>query len=145
MEIYKINNKQDIKTILFEFKDDLFDKTITNGQLEKLSAKFAKVATFIVLRENVNYSLGYVAIYCNNMKNYTAFISMIVVKSIYHHRGLGTILIEEAIKYAKASGMRRIVLDVAKDNKIAFQFYKKYGFTKIDENNKYYCMEKTDI
>ena len=142
MKIYKINDQHSIKAILFEFKNDLFDKNITDEQLEKLSVKFSGFAIFIVLSKGLNQPLGYIAIYCNDMKNYTAFISMITVKSIYCHTGLGTILIKEAIKYAKVSGMKEIALEVAKNNKIAFQFYRKHGFTKVNEINGYYYMKK---
>ncbi|MCI8312141.1 MAG: GNAT family N-acetyltransferase [Lachnospiraceae bacterium] len=135
MEIYKISNQCDIKEILFKFKNDLFDKNIANEQLEKLSIKFAKFAIFIVLSEGVHQPLGYIAIYCNDMKNHTAFISMITVKNIYRHMGLGTVLIKEAIKSAKVSGMKEI----------AFQFYRKHGFTKVDQTDDYYCMKKKNI
>ncbi|MBI2617548.1 GNAT family N-acetyltransferase [Candidatus Gottesmanbacteria bacterium] len=48
------------------------------------------------------------------------------------YRGIGIAqkLLEELIKEAKAQGVKKIILDVSKDNPRAVRFYEKSGFTR---------------
>ena len=52
----------------------------------------------------------------------------LAVRKEYHGEGLGTILMEYAIKFAKTAGYQYIELGVLSDNKTAQGLYKKMGF-----------------
>lgn len=52
----------------------------------------------------------------------------IAVREKFWHRGLGSILMEEAIKAAAKMGYEQIELGVFSDNRKAVALYKKYGF-----------------
>lgn len=47
MVIYTEDKRTDIEEILFEFKEDLFDKTISDEKLRNLAEKFADKAVFV--------------------------------------------------------------------------------------------------
>ena len=47
MVIYTEDKRTDIEEILFEFKEDLFDKTISDEKLRGLAEKFADKAVFV--------------------------------------------------------------------------------------------------
>ncbi|MQQ27516.1 GNAT family N-acetyltransferase [Streptococcus mitis] len=53
----------------------------------------------------------------------------IVIGKIYWNNGLGSLLLEEVIEWAQASGiLRRLQLTVQTRNKAAVRLYQKYGF-----------------
>lgn len=141
MGIYKITEKEQIETIVLEFKSDLYDKTSIDSRLNELAQKYADLATFIVLQGNKS-NIGYVAFYCNDNISYQAFISMIVIKKKEQNKGKGKELLNEVIKISKKAGMWSIGLEVVKDNDIAVRFYERNGFYKVKEKEKKYFMKK---
>ncbi len=54
------------------------------------------------------------------------------------HRGVGRLLIESFIDQLMDRAPFRIFLEVSDSNLIAIQFYRKYGFKKIDLRKNYY-------
>ena len=143
-EILLINKQEKIEGILLELKDDLHNKDITEKNLKDLAEKFADSAVFLVLQKDKKQVLGFIAFYCNDCIDYRAFISMVVVKNRYHHKGWGTRLLEEAINISRSMGMKILSLEVARENKIAQAFYKKQGFLLIKEE-KNSCFMSKDI
>lgn len=67
---------------------------------------------------------------------------MIVVKKEYQYRGIGTKLLEEVIKIVRDAGMKIIILEVAKGNDKARNFYGKQGFLQVNETEGSYFMGK---
>lgn len=56
----------------------------------------------------------------------------ITVKKAYQNKGLGTLLIEHAINYARITGsIKNIYLEVREDNDYAIKLYKKNGFKQV--------------
>lgn len=53
------------------------------------------------------------------------------VKKKYWHKGIGTKMIEELIKFAKSINITVIELEVKKENTNAIALYEKMGFEKI--------------
>lgn len=139
--IYRIKECSEIEKILFEFKEDLFDGDITDEQLKKLAEKFSVSATFQVFRRG-SKNIGYVAFYCNDCIGFKSFLSMLVVKDSVRYRGIGSKLLEEAVRTAQEEGMQKMVLEVAKANNAAQKFYRKHGFSVIKSVKKFCLMEK---
>lgn len=144
MEICKVDDQISIEKVLFEFEEYLFDKEISVERLRKLAKKFADFGVFIVAFSG-GVKVGYVAFYCNDNINYRAYISMIVVKTAYQKKGLGTYLLKKAINIAKKNGMQSITLTVCKCNYIARDFYMRNGFEQMGENEGTLYMEKKMI
>lgn len=58
----------------------------------------------------------------------------VTVKKDYWKKGLGTLLLEHAINYARITGeVKNIYLEVRKDNIPAIKLYEKQGFKKVGE------------
>ncbi|WP_457644187.1 GNAT family N-acetyltransferase [Persephonella sp.] len=60
-------------------------------------------------------------------------IHELAVKKKFWGKGIGKILLEEALKHLKEKGKKEIGLWVGRKNKKAIDFYKKYGF-QIEES-----------
>ncbi|MCR1810831.1 GNAT family N-acetyltransferase [Sulfurospirillum sp. hDNRA2] len=57
-----------------------------------------------------------------------AWLEDMVVDNAFRSEGIGSVLIHEAIAYARSVGCRRITLLTDGDNIPARRFYEKYGF-----------------
>ena len=68
----------------------------------------------------------------------------ISVKKEYWGEGIGTLILEEIIKYAKSSQtITNIHLSVNSENSRAISLYKKFGFEKVGVHKKYICIDGT--
>lgn len=57
-----------------------------------------------------------------------AWLEDMVVNNAFRSQGIGSVLIDEAIAYARSVGCRRITLLTDGDNIPAHRFYEKFGF-----------------
>ena len=73
--------------------------------------------------------IGLIAVYCNDQKGRIAYITSVSVIRTWAGRGVGTLLMNQCVERAKASGMQRVTLQVDEENVQAIRFYKKIGFT----------------
>ena len=64
--------------------------------------------------------------YCQKMKHRANFA--IAIREKYWHKGLGTLLMEEALKAAKEAGYEQVELGVYNDNSRAKAMYERFGF-----------------
>lgn len=65
-------------------------------------------------------------------------IGNIFVKEDYRNRGIGSLLLEGLIIFAKEKGKVNITLEVNVLNKYAIRLYEKYGFKKVAIRKGYY-------
>ena len=65
-------------------------------------------------------------------------ICQIAIHPDYQHQSLGSKLMEEIIKDAKAKKTRTLTLEVRSSNEKAIRFYRKYGFQIALVKEKYY-------
>lgn len=72
--------------------------------------------------------IGLVAIYCNDLETRVAHITSVSVLNKWAGKGIASQLMAQCIDHAKAAGMRKIVLEVAKENVPAIRLYEKCGF-----------------
>lgn len=59
-----------------------------------------------------------------------AIIEDMVVNPDYRNQGIGSVLIQEAIEFAKEKGCKRITLLTDMDNEAAHKFYNRHSFEK---------------
>lgn len=107
---------------------------------DELFLKIDKYAEFIaVYNEDL---LGYAAMYANNYESGIAYITLIAVKRKYQNKHIGKALLDECCRMAKDKGLKKIKLEVRKDNEVALSFYRKNGFKVIEEasENSYYML-----
>lgn len=96
---------------------------------------FISPDTFLVIEENnlvVGYIIGIVK------KKSEGHIISVAIDPSYRHKGYGSKLMLELIKYFKSSGVKIIKLEVDSKNNIAKKFYEYFGFTSIGIIKKYY-------
>ena len=68
----------------------------------------------------------------------SATIAQIAIDPIYQRQHLGSLLMEEIIKDARAKKVRTMTLEVRKNNEKAVKLYQKYGFKQSLVKEKYY-------
>lgn len=76
---------------------------------------------------------GYAAMYNNDRASKAAYISSIGVRPAFQKQKTGSALLRNCIESAKENGMKRLRLEVRKDNAGAIRFYKRHGFVREDE------------
>ncbi len=67
-----------------------------------------------------------------------AKIMSIAVKKEFRRRGIGKMLLREAIKKAREKGAKRLLLEVRVSNVAAQELYKKFGFRVAGVIESYY-------
>ncbi len=58
------------------------------------------------------------------------------------NKGIGSILMEKLIEYAKQAGIEILNLEVRSDNKNAIHLYEKYGFRHIGTSPAYFKINR---
>lgn len=67
-----------------------------------------------------------------------AHIATIAVAPPYMRKGIGTMLVEFAIKLASENGCNKLILEVRKSNEPAMKFYEKLQFEKVNTKKNFY-------
>ena len=62
----------------------------------------------------------------------------IAVKKALQGQGIGSLLLEKALTYARQRGLKWVSLEVRASNQRAINFYHKFGFKKIGRRPRYY-------
>ncbi len=78
--------------------------------------------------------------YFNDYIEYTAYISILSVNKEYRGKKIGYSLMKKAEDYSRNCGMKKIKLEVRKENIVAQRFYEKLGYRIIGEatNTSFY-------
>ena len=76
------------------------------------------------------------------------YVSRMIVKKEYRGRGIGSDILDFLIAKAKEMGFSEMAIGVDKDNIVALNLYKKFGFTNVlfdgtDEDGEYFKLMKT--
>lgn len=74
-----------------------------------------------------------------------ADIMNIVVKKSFRHNGIGSILLENLISYARNLNLKTVTLEVNEHNLSAIRLYDKFNFDHIGIRKKYYNGESDAI
>lgn len=115
------------------------DLDMTWSQSDKGKQYFTKLLSAplscCLIAEEDNKKIGYIAARPKNVsyRNSTYFeIENIGVIPSHRSKGIGQMLIEECLKWAKTKGFQKAFVNSYFDNKKAIQFYKRNGFSEID-------------
>ncbi len=79
--------------------------------------------------------LGYIGM---NVVVDEGYIFNLAVKKLYRHRGIGSSLVRELVKYAKENKLQFLTLEVRQSNWPARSLYSKLGFTDVGQRVGYY-------
>ncbi len=141
IEYIRLNDKFQILKILDKFSLCLPSLSCGKKQREGISQKFASHAEFwtILIQEEV---VGFISFYANNHSEKIAYISMIAVKNGFRRSGIGYLLLEKSENISKKNGMKKIKLEVSKENIGAIEFYMRNGFLFYEEGEETLFMIK---
>jgi len=97
-----------------------------------------------VLKDPANIGWGYfdgrhvMALLLAQIVLDTAEILTIAVDPSARRQGYGALLVQHLTNYARSNGAKRLLLDVARDNEAAKQFYETVGFVQDGIRKGYY-------
>lgn len=97
---------------------------------------------FIVAKNNNDEIVGFAGL---KIILDEADIMNVVVKKSFRNNGLGSILLEHLINYAKSLNLKIIHLEVNEHNLSAIRLYDKFDFKHIGIRKKYYNGESDAI
>lgn len=85
--------------------------------------------------------VGLVAIYCNDEKKISAYITSVSVDKGKQGQGIGSELVDAGIEYVKCLGFKKIELEVDIQNIKAINLYRKKGFTLRENKSSVIAMQ----
>lgn len=127
----QIWDKNEQRSIMLEcdtaFGKFILDRDIYPALIEKIHL------LGLFFRAYNKFTLGYAALYANDYHDRCAYLTMIAVRSEFHERGIGRMLLEQCEAAAYQNGMISIRLEVNKQNKRAIGFYHHMGYSFFKE------------
>lgn len=96
--------------------------------------------SFLVIEEEYRV-VGYIGMINTNQEGE---ITRIVLAEECRHRGYGSRLLENMLRWAEQLGLHEVFLEVRHSNEAAKELYKKYGFQVIAERRNYYKAPQED-
>jgi len=138
---YTINKSSDIEigNHLFECSDSFTPPLSTYVEIDSYSTKiFTKSVRFEAFYGDK--LIGLIAMYTNN-ENMSTFITNVSVYPKFIGEGIGYTLLTNCKMYIASEGLKKLSLEVKRDNTTAIKFYKKNNFIITETNKENYTME----
>lgn len=126
---------ENIKDCLLTDFDNFWSYNILKQELENGKSKY-----FVAKQENEIVGFAGILLIIDQVN-----IMNIVVKKDKRNFGIGSLLLEEIIRYSKIHNATSITLEVNEKNIAAIKLYKKYGFKQVGLRRKYYNNEDNAI
>ena len=138
LKIEKMNleDLNSIKAILLTEFDSFWTYSTFEQELE------CENSHFIIAKNENNEIVGFAGL---KIIIDEADIMNIVVKKSYRNNGIGSILLENLISYAKSLKLKTVTLEVNDHNLSAIRLYDKFNFDHIGIRKKYYNGENDAI
>ena len=139
---YKIKTavEEDILAHLIECNANFRPPLDEKVNIEEYSKKlFKKSLTFEAWTNQI--LIGLVAVYFNDLKNYSGYITNVSVIRKYIGQGIASKLLKMSIEYAKTNHFREISLEVSKESKNAIHLYKRFGFSDFKSKDDLILMK----
>ena len=115
---------------------------IPRKNFDVIFSKIDKCAVFLAAYEGED-CLGYAAIYANDEKTNTGYISLLVVLEEWQRRNIGHLLMDRCVAEALEHGMARIRIEVQKSNTRAIHFYEHWDLKyEIDSDDSIYMIKQ---
>lgn len=138
LKIKKMNleDLNSIQNILFKDFDNFWTYSTFEQELK------CDNSYFIIVRNENDEIVGFAGL---KVIVDEADIMNIVVKKSYRNNGIGSILLENLISYAKSLSLKTVTLEVNDHNLSAIRLYDKFNFDHIGIRKKYYNGESDAI
>jgi putative acetyltransferase len=107
------------------------DPASTDTDIKNIEQSYFKLGgTFYVLEEKDGSIIGAYGLYL--IDEQTCELRKMYLLNSYRGRGLGKLLLEDALLKAKQIGFKKVILETASVLKEAINLYKSYGFTEYE-------------
>ena len=130
-----LQDLENIKDCLLTDFDNFWSYNILKQELENGKSKY-----FVAKQENEIVGFAGILLIIDQVN-----IMNIVVKKDKRNFGIGSLILEEIIRYSKIHNATSITLEVNEKNIPAIKLYKKYGFKQVGLRRKYYNNEDNAI
>lgn len=130
-----LQDLENIKDCLLTDFDNFWSYNILKQELENGKSKY-----FVAKQENEIVGFAGILLIIDQVN-----IMNIVVKKDKRNFGIGSLLLEEIIRYSKIHNATSITLEVNEKNIPAIKLYKKYSFKQVGLRRKYYNNEDNAI
>lgn len=130
-----LQDLENIKGCLLTDFDNFWSYNILKQELENGKSKY-----FVAKQEKEIVGFAGILLIIDQVN-----IMNIVVKKDKRNFGIGSLLLEEIIRYSKIHNATSITLEVNEKNIPAIKLYKKYGFKQVGLRRKYYNNEDNAI
>ena len=130
-----LQDLENIKDCLLTDFDNFWSYNILKQELENGKSKY-----FVAKQENEIVGFAGILLIIDQVN-----IMNIVVKKDKRNFGIGSLLLEEIIRYSKIHNATSITLEVNEKNIAAIKLYKKYGLKQVGLRRKYYNNEDNAI
>ena len=130
-----LQDLENIKDCLLTDFYNFWSYNILKQELENGKSKY-----FVAKQENEIVGFAGILLIIDQVN-----IMNIVVKKDKRNFGIGSLLLEEIIRYSKIHNATSITLEVNEKNIAAIKLYKKYGFKQVGLRRKYYNNEDNAI
>ena len=119
-----------VDSILREY-DLKLDPACTDADIKDIeSSYFSRGGTFIVLEAEDGSIIGLYGLY--PVEEQTCELRKMYLQKAHRGKGLGKLLLEDALSKARQLGFERMVLETAAILKEAIALYKSYGFVECN-------------
>lgn len=135
IEKMTLENLESIKNVLSTDFDDFWSYNTLKDELNAENS-------YVIIAKDNNEIVGFADL---KIIIDSADIMNIVVRKTYRHNGIGSILLEHLINYAKSKNLKSVTLEVNEHNLSAVHLYDKFSFDKIGIRKKYYNGESDAI
>jgi ribosomal protein S18 acetylase RimI-like enzyme len=136
----KVASEEDIFLHLKECST-LFEPDLsTTVDIQEYSKKiFQKSVTFEAWSNEK--LIGLVAVYCNDLKTHSAYITNVSVVKEYSGLGVASKLLKMSISHIELNRFSNIILEVNMTNTQAVNLYKKFGFKIFESKGSSFLMK----
>ena len=130
VEISKMNldDFNDIKNILISDFDDFW-------KIDTFEEELKNNNSYYLVGKINNEIVGFAGI---KIVLDEADIMNVVTRKTYRNQGIGSIILEKLISYAKQNGIKKLTVEVNEQNLSAIHLYKKFNFKEIALRKNYY-------
>ena len=97
---------------------------------------------FGVVSFDADYPVGFILL---QQAADTADVIEFGVRASVRRQGIGRHLLEQGLRLADEHGIKRVMLDVAVNNKAAYKLYRSAGFELVGKRPNYYQRKKKSI
>jgi ribosomal protein S18 acetylase RimI-like enzyme len=130
----------EIESLLAQVERDFDPPLSETVDLAAYAEKLALKATNFALYSEGQLA-GLVAVYCNDLVNKVAYLTLAAVRKEHRGAGVGSGLLQDAIGYLRRRGFEKFRLETYKTNAGIVDYYGRFGFVIARETDRSVFLE----